>query len=581
MNIAYCTDNNNIDRSDLSCGKNTQLAIICFSAAAILLCFLVLTQLGVFLSFLFDLSPCAFIAPIAFILSLFIGVFLGKRAGLAKKLLFWPVIIVIAIITISILVSAVLYDMSWDGLWYHLTGIYKMAEGWNPVKQPMQSLQHHTQRWMRHYAKGSWYIALAFYKTSGSIELADCQNLLSFAATFLSVLAACLNFGMTRLKAVAVASIVSLNPVTTCQLYCTYVDGLLISYMACFLAAVFSSFLRINWMTVLIIAASVILCISVKFSGLVYICFACAGIGLYCLIKRRDMIFRYGILLTLAVIIGTAGLSYNPYVTNYRHRGHIFYPLMGTEEHPSLAMQGRDPIEMYETPHNMFDKNRFQRFGYAIFGRPGSQPFMGGKDAELMWPFCLTKKDFTMTYFHELRISGFGPFFSGIFLVGIALLITILFWPKLPKIAIIIAVITIVASLSISKHSWWARYGPQLWFLPVVPVAAIFYKCRSRVLGIATWALVALIMVNALIAAVVHVSWEIETTKTLRKQMAQLKEVGEIEIDFKYFDYPFSRRLDNAGVKFKPIRRNSLRDGQEIISVCPGYPGTIKYKIPQ
>jgi hypothetical protein len=54
---------------------------------------------------------------------------------------------------------------------------------------------------------------------------------------------------------------------------------------------------------------------------------------------------------------------------------------MGTAEHPSLSQQGNDGIEKYETPHNMKGRNRLVRFGYALFGRPGAQPFYDGPDA--------------------------------------------------------------------------------------------------------------------------------------------------------------------------------------------------------
>jgi hypothetical protein len=558
---------------------NQHISIICWSITAILLCFLFLTYLGVLLCFLFGFGISPFIVPVAIIVTLVITDRLGKREGLAGRYRVWPIGIVIVLLILSIFLAGLFYDLSWDGLWYQQTAIYKIAEGWNPIRQPMQELSHHTQIWVRHYSKGPWYIAAAFYRSTGHIELAKCATWLSFGAMFAAVLAACLDFGMNRRRAIALASIVSLNPVVTCQLYSFLVDGLLISFLVCFVAALFGEFRRKNRLALIVTITAAVLCINSKFTGLVYLCFGSTAGLIYCLFKRRDMLIRYVPIQALSILIGVVAFGYNPYVTNYIHRGHIFFPLMGTKEHPSLAQRGRDPIETYETPHNMLRRNRFLRFGYAIFGRPGSQPFMGGNDVKLMWPFAVTKKDMGMNYFHELRISGFGPFFSGIFLIGIVFLCVVLFNPNLPRFVVLLGTAVIAASLLISKQSWWARYGPQLWLLPAVPVAAILWRSKSRLLNRLTWAFVALLLLNALIVAAVHLHWEITSTRKLSHQLSQLSQCNELEVDFQYFDFPFGRRLQNSGISFRHVRRNSLPDGQELMSVCQGYPGVIKFRV--
>jgi hypothetical protein len=559
--------------------QNRRISLICWSVTAILLCFLFLTYSGVLLWFVFGFGISPLTAPVALVTSLIITDQLAKRAGLAGRYRIWPIGIVIVLVALSILLSGAFFDLSWDGLWYQQTAIYKIAEVWNPVRHPMQELSHHTQIWVRHYSKGPWYIAAAFYKSTGHIEWAKCTTWLAFGSMFAAVLAACLDFGMNRRRATALASIVSLNPVVTCQLYSFLVDGLLISFLVCFIASLFSEFRRKNRLAFIVTITAAVLCINSKFTGLGYLCFASAAGLTYCLFKRRDIVIRYALIQMLSILVGAVAFGYNPYVTNYIHRSHIFFPLMGTKEHPSLAQRGRDPIETYETPHNMLRRNRFVRFGYAIFGKPGSQPFMGGNDAKLMWPFAVTKKDIGMNYFHELRISGFGPFFSGIFLISIVLLCVVLFNPNLPRFVVLLGITAIAASLLISKQSWWARYGPQLWLSPVVPVAAIFWRSKSILLNRLTWAFVALLLVNASIVAAVHLHWEILSTRELSHQLNRLSQCYEVEVDFQYFDFPFGRRLQNSGVSFRTVRRDSLPDGQELISVCRGYPGAVKFRI--
>ena len=118
--------------------------------------------------------------------------------------------------------------------------------------------------------------------------------------------------------------------------------------------------------------------------------------------------------------MGTVVLGFNPYVTNTVHRGNPFYPMQGSAAYPSLADRGEDPIELCETPRNMMGRSRILRLAYGVFGKPGTPPYVT-KDAEFMWPFAVTWRDFGLYYFHDVRIGGFGPLFSGALLLALAL----------------------------------------------------------------------------------------------------------------------------------------------------------------
>ena len=50
-------------------------------------------------------------------------------------------------------------------------------------------------------------------------------------------------------------------------------------------------------------------------------------------------------------------------------------------------------------------RSRFFRLAYALFGRPGAQPFYPGVDASLMLPFDVGPGDFAIYYFHDVRIA--------------------------------------------------------------------------------------------------------------------------------------------------------------------------------
>ncbi len=552
------------------------LSTLCWSVVATLLSFLCLTQLLVMLCFSLHWNVSPVVAPIALFLSLVMGDWFARREGLRRRHRAALCVIVLGISGISLLLAGLFFDMSWDGLWYHQKAVYQMSHGWNPLYDPMHDFVPHAQSWLRYYAKGPWYISLALYETTGNIEIAKAAPWITLGTTFLAVFAVSLDVGMNRAKALLVAATVALNPVVTCQLASFLVDGLMVSYLACFVAATIRWFKRPGLLVLASMACSIVLCTNAKFTGLVYACFFCTAGGFYALMRRRDVLWRYTAIQIAAFLTGIVIFGFNPYVTNMVHRGHPFYPILGTTAYPSLSESGRDPIEIDETPRNMAGRNRFIRFAYAIFGRPGSPPFFEGDNAVLMWPFDVSWKDFNIFYFHEVRISGFGPLFSGVLLIGFVLLGISLLRPGLQREPILLLIGAIILSVLISKHTWWARYGPQLWWLPITAVFSGFNLAQGARVRIAATILAAILLVNAGLVAFAHFRWEIQATRATNEQMAVLRQSKGIEVDLQYFGEPFSERLRAAGVTFHPVQHLQCSTPMELMSVAPGYPGAVR-----
>ena len=476
-------------------GKN--LSLLCWSVVANLLGFLFLTQLTVVLLFAVNLKATPLAAPVALILSLTGGIWLAKREGLPKKYLFISLIISLSITFISLFVANAFYDMSWDGLWYHQTAIYQMSHGWNPNYDPLHEFTPHLRDWLRYYAKGPWYFALAIFATTNNIEMAKAEVLIAFVLLFITCFALLTDLGQKKRNAAIIAALIALNPVITCQLVSYLVDGLMISFLIIFIAAMINWFRKPSLLFVLIAISSAVLCINSKFTGLVYICFFMAAGGIFLLIKKRKLFLNYIIIQTVSIIIGVLIFGWNPYVTNTICRGNPFYPMLGSSAYPSLSAMEQDPIELYETPPNMRGKNRFIRFTYAIFGRPGAYPAYPGPDALLMLPFDIGWKDFSIYYFHDVRISGFGPLFSGAFLLSLILLAFVLFQKNSHRLFIILLYTAIILSLLVSQHTWWARYGPQLWLLPIISISAGFFITNNRFILWSARILASILLINA------------------------------------------------------------------------------------
>jgi hypothetical protein len=269
-------------------------------------------------------------------------------------------------------------------------------------------------------------------------------------------------------------------------------------------------------------------------------------------------------------------------VTNYVNRGNPFYPWLGSAAWPSLAQRGRDGIERSETPKNMLACNRVVRLAYGIFGRPGNQPYIGGRDASFMWPFDVRWNDFQIFYFQDLRISGFGPLFGGAFLIAACLLVAAMIRPGIPREIPILLLGAIAASLLVSTCSWWARYGPQLWWLPIVAVVAGLAIPGWRAGRWVSWFLATLLLVNAVLVTVAHFQWEVAATRKSIEELASLRQKGEVEVAMNYFSEPFGERLRAAGVKFRSVPARRLRgtDSMALTCISDGYPGAVRVRVP-
>jgi hypothetical protein len=483
-----------------------------------------------------------------------------------------------AVIAGGLALAASFIDLTWDGQWYHQTAVFKMAEGWNPLRDPVHAFGRHTWNlWVLHYAKGPWYVALALFSTTGNIEIAKAMSTTTPAIALLVVLAAALGFGLERRWAILVALLAALNPVTTCGLVTHQVDGILVSLLACTVAAGISYLRRPAWLPALVVFVSAALCANTKFTGLVYLCFFFLAGGLYCLWRRRDLVIRYGLLSAAALIAGTLIFGFNPYITNTVQRGSPFYPMQGSAAYPSLAGQGHDPIELYETPRNMMGRSRFLRLAYGVFGRPGTAPYVA-HDAELMWPFAVTWSDFELYYFHDVRIGGFGPLFSGALLLAVALVAFGCARGALPCGETVFFAGAIVASLLVSTHTWWARYGPHLWWLPILPVAAALRLPRGSWLRRAGAFICLLLLADTLLLSAVHMRWEWRSTHALRQQLADLRTAGPMTVDLAYFDVPVAERFKSAGVAFEATHHFECQPERRLtlMSVCRGYPEWIR-----
>jgi hypothetical protein len=563
--------------------KNQSLAAVGWITAAILAGFMCLTQLGVMLSLLVGRWGMAGVAPVALILALMLGELLGRQMKLTGRQRIWPPVLALGVMAAGLLMSAFYFDLSWDGQWYHQWGIYLIADDWNPLTEPMRDFTPQLHTSVRHFPKGPWYMAAAIYEATGNFEAGKCPAVLSWVTMGLAVFAAGLEWGLKRRAAVAIALVVALNPVVMSELTTYLVDGIMVAFLTVVVAALFSVFLRPQPVVMWVGCMATILCVNAKFTGPVFLAFVFAAGGLWCLLRRRTWALAYTGWVALALVLGTVVFGYNPYVTNTIYKHQPFYPILGSTD--PVSVKG-DNNERWETPKNMMGRSRWVRFGYSIFGRPVNAPYPDathGKpvlNAELMWPFTARVADLHAYCYHETRVAGFGPWFSGAFLISLGLAGWALWQLRAARWVLLLAWLTIVGSLMVSVHMWWPRFGPQLWWLPIMPAALVFWSGQSRrAIGVA-WVLVGLLVVNAGIVTGVRMNWETRASEKLRQQLTELRESGkEIEICFNSFVRSGEERMKTWGIPYHEKTRKELHTGTELMSVVEGYPLAVQYRV--
>lgn len=322
--------------------------------------------------------------------------------------------------------------------------------------------------------------------------------------------------------------------------------------------------------------------INSKFTGLVFFCFFAAFAFIYFLLEKKDYLYKFIGIHIFTLILGVCFFGFNPYVTNTIERGNPLYPIIGSAKYPSCFAQGFDANEVYETPKNMQGKDLSTRFFYAHFGRPGNAPYNNENNAELIWPFTSNISDWKAYTFHETRVSGFGPFFSGILLISLILFIWVAVTNKKSLKLLSLLILGIVCTLMISKHFWWPRFAPQIWLIPIIPIIFSLWYNNSKVRSIYTWILIFTLLVNGLIVMTVHLNWEIKSSINLKKQLTEIKNKNNtIIVNSGWFEKSTNERLKKFGIKYIQMPPDSIikNNPQVLTSVVEGYPGAVIFRV--
>jgi len=371
-------------------------------------------------------------------------------------------------------IGSYFYDVSFDGQAYHMEAMIQMKNGWNPFYEYLPATVNQSL-WVNHYAKGMEVVATAIDCTLNNIEAGKAANFMLWAASFFFSLSFVIrNQWIPLWKAVILCFLIACNPIVLNQLLTYYVDGPMGALLLCLI--VMGLYILQSPATIYYVALALIvfLLVNVKFTAVLYIAIAVGGYLIWAIWKKKFLLAKR--LWWTSVIAGIFAIlcGFNPYITNTVNFGHPLYPLMGKNK--------VDIIYAINLPAGFEHKNGLERFVIAFFSRTDNIYPNSPYPVEMKIPFTFNKIDGAHAPMVDARLGGFGPMFSGVFIL--ALVMAILLYRDARKESVFRNITWLLAFIVISvivmPESWWARYVPQLWLFPILLLLAAEVLRRDR-----------------------------------------------------------------------------------------------------
>jgi hypothetical protein len=394
--------------------KRERTSSLLLSFGLSLLLFIFFSILVSAVGFFLNIPISTFNFPIAVGLTLLSLYLLMNLFFKEKTIVYFLVVVFLAssCFFASIRIEGYFYDLNYDSQWYRLETVIALKNGWNPYRHQLTLKSDpsiSSQNILNSYPKAQEVVEAVIYKFTGKMETGKSFNLLTIIMSFSFVLSTLIrikkfNLALSIIGALLLAS----NPIVIIQTLNAYTDGSLYNLMLS-LIALFLTYYLTNKNYVLM---SIILCISIvwniKLTAILYSTMFFAVFIIYIFFNKK--IFLIAKLIrsyVLAILIAVVILGFNPFITNVIRYGNPLY---------SNGMSLKDYVYV-NTPSSLYAVNPIGKFIFSIFSKPA---VIRGSDAtyQLKLPFTISNDEWHWLA-SDNTVSGFGPFFSGIFIVSI------------------------------------------------------------------------------------------------------------------------------------------------------------------
>ncbi len=451
-------------------------------------------------------------------------------------------VLAIAIVFMTLFIASHTYDTTWDGNTYHKLAVGMLNDGWNPVYETaIEYIEKDSQKlglkddgrnsiWIEHYPKASWIFSANLYSVTGNIETSKIITMLMMYIAFAIVLSY-LSKKINVIFAALVALLIAVNPITMVQAFSYYIDGLMglcIYIILCVLLDMTkigkfeSNNEKDNW---IILAATLIICINLKFTGLVYagiFCFMFFVIWLLDAHKEgvlKERATKYILYYVVVVVVSLCVVGFSSYVKNTINKGFPLYPLMG---------KNKVDIMTYNEPKSFPERGAVDKFFTSMFAvSENVKSNSTDKDPTLKIPFTIKNGEIKQFAKPDTRMAGFGVWFSGIFIItviAVAYLMFSMYKEKQMREFWILTAFILVSILLvlITDGSWWARYVPYIYLYPII-VVALFASKKGVLNKIIASIICVLLVINVSLISYAACSHTLSVYRKTEKAFAKIE----------------------------------------------------------
>lgn len=472
----------------------------------------------------------------------------------------------------SIFTSSKIYDLSYDGNYYHKTAIGLMKHGWNPVYQSAEDFSgellnipgNNIFKWVNHYQNLSWIFGSSIYAFTGNIESAKSLNILLIFGVFFLLIGIIKKFNLNIKSSLLIAFLSVFSPIVLSQVFSFYIDGNLSLMFYLYLSII--SLITFNWLKnrntepklYIALISSIIIILNLKLNGLVLL--FCSTLPFLFIWLRMTFLSQSGRklfikLMSILVVAGFMGITVvgsSSYVKNLITKKNPFYPLVG---------QDRADIITTMQPKSFEGKNQIEKLLVSVFSKSENVTYASTEGPRIKIPLTFDKKEIKELSIADTRIGGFGIFYSFIFILtisGILIILALIFFNKTlssPESLLFIAIFSgCIFYLMLPTENWWARYAPNVYMMSLVVLFAfIKFKSSKKILKISSFSIASIMsLVMFINAAVILINRndDIQTNKIIKDEIYILQNESKTK------DLDIIINEDFAGILFNLLDKN-------------------------
>ena len=235
------------------------------------------------------------------------------------------------------------------------------------------------------------------------------------------------------------------------------------------------------------------------------------------------------------------------------------------KSNPLYPLIGKDKIDImtYNEPKSFTQRGAIDKFVTSLLGvSENIKSNETDKDPTLKIPFTVNEGEIAEYYRPDLRISGFGVWFSGIYilsLLGISyIMYKLLREKKYELLSYMLAFLAVTLILVvIVDGSWWARYVPYVYLLPIL-VCVLFANQEKMWYKALAGLICILLTLNLIMVGYTAIKHALNNYISIEKNINNMKKISRanefLEVSIRTDGFPsllYNFRDRNITVRLK------------------------------